>query len=287
MKSCPTCSRTYSDDTMTFCLVDGAVLSAPYDSQDTASSREPRQTDPHTAQTEYYDSQRDQATIQSPAPQYNYGQQQSWAAATPPPRPGRSYVWLMAVAALLLVAFGAGLAIFLSRAGLFGGSNSSSGVKEKETVSSNNSSNDNRSSANNQSGTSNEPVVSSSPATASKPGATPSPSATPAPSLNIAGTWTGTYTVDPATLTISSQTGDNVSGTLNSGGYLIAVSGSVNPTTRAIVLRETSVLKRTTVKYANWTLGVNSGTVSADGKRMSGRGKAKGQSGYSWSFTKQ
>lgn len=31
MKSCPTCNRTYSDDGFTFCLNDGALLSAPYD----------------------------------------------------------------------------------------------------------------------------------------------------------------------------------------------------------------------------------------------------------------
>lgn len=31
MKSCPTCKRTYADDTLTFCLADGALLSPPYD----------------------------------------------------------------------------------------------------------------------------------------------------------------------------------------------------------------------------------------------------------------
>jgi hypothetical protein len=31
MKACPTCNRTYADDTFTFCLNDGALLSAPYD----------------------------------------------------------------------------------------------------------------------------------------------------------------------------------------------------------------------------------------------------------------
>lgn len=31
MKKCPMCSRTYSDDTFTFCLEDGALLSAPFD----------------------------------------------------------------------------------------------------------------------------------------------------------------------------------------------------------------------------------------------------------------
>jgi len=31
MKSCPTCNRTYPDDAQVFCLMDGSVLSAPYD----------------------------------------------------------------------------------------------------------------------------------------------------------------------------------------------------------------------------------------------------------------
>src|SRR4051812_10772967 len=33
MKQCPTCKRTYADDGFTFCLADGALLSAPYDSE--------------------------------------------------------------------------------------------------------------------------------------------------------------------------------------------------------------------------------------------------------------
>lgn len=35
MKSCPTCNRTYPDETLAFCLVDGSILSAPYDPQAT------------------------------------------------------------------------------------------------------------------------------------------------------------------------------------------------------------------------------------------------------------
>ena len=31
MKKCPQCHRTYSDDTFSFCLADGTLLSAPYD----------------------------------------------------------------------------------------------------------------------------------------------------------------------------------------------------------------------------------------------------------------
>lgn len=35
MKRCPTCKRTYSDDTFSFCLADGTLLSAPFDSEKT------------------------------------------------------------------------------------------------------------------------------------------------------------------------------------------------------------------------------------------------------------
>lgn len=31
MKKCPACNRTYSDETLSFCLEDGSLLSAPYD----------------------------------------------------------------------------------------------------------------------------------------------------------------------------------------------------------------------------------------------------------------
>jgi hypothetical protein len=34
MKSCPTCNRTF-EDSFTFCLIDGSVLSAPFDAQAT------------------------------------------------------------------------------------------------------------------------------------------------------------------------------------------------------------------------------------------------------------
>lgn len=43
MKSCPTCNRTFEDD-LTYCLVDGVILSAPYDPQATQRIPEPRIT---------------------------------------------------------------------------------------------------------------------------------------------------------------------------------------------------------------------------------------------------
>lgn len=35
MKKCPTCNRTYADETLTYCLADGSLLSAPYDPEAT------------------------------------------------------------------------------------------------------------------------------------------------------------------------------------------------------------------------------------------------------------
>jgi hypothetical protein len=44
VKSCPTCNRTF-EDTFTFCLVDGAILSAPFDPHATLTIPEQRQTE--------------------------------------------------------------------------------------------------------------------------------------------------------------------------------------------------------------------------------------------------
>ena len=44
MKSCPTCNRTF-EDSFTFCLIDGAVLSAPFDPQVTKRIPEPYKSD--------------------------------------------------------------------------------------------------------------------------------------------------------------------------------------------------------------------------------------------------
>jgi hypothetical protein len=45
MKSCPTCNRTF-EDTLTYCLIDGSILSAPFDPHATLVIPEPRQTEP-------------------------------------------------------------------------------------------------------------------------------------------------------------------------------------------------------------------------------------------------
>lgn len=48
MKSCPTCNRIYADETLTYCLEDGATLSAPYEPEQTQRLPAPRATSPAT-----------------------------------------------------------------------------------------------------------------------------------------------------------------------------------------------------------------------------------------------
>jgi hypothetical protein len=45
MKSCPTCNRTF-EDTLTYCLIDGSILSAPFDPHATLLIPQARQTEP-------------------------------------------------------------------------------------------------------------------------------------------------------------------------------------------------------------------------------------------------
>ena len=53
MKRCPTCSRTYADETLSYCLADGALLSASYDSEatlvlpDIQAKNAPTESRPH------------------------------------------------------------------------------------------------------------------------------------------------------------------------------------------------------------------------------------------------
>jgi hypothetical protein len=107
MKSCPSCNRTYSDDTITFCLVDGSVLSAPYDPDQTRRIPEPRTT--KAAATEVLPSGSSgarpplQSTIRAPAPNvppvYSANQPTNIDDS-----PKRSIVpWLLVAAAIVIV----------------------------------------------------------------------------------------------------------------------------------------------------------------------------------------
>jgi hypothetical protein len=104
MKSCPTCQRTYSDDTQTYCLVDGAVLSAPYDPNQTLQM-DPRTTDSPINRPPQ------QSTIVALQPPKLYGEQQ-------PPRQTLEQhgapAWLLVVLAVIVIGIlGVGVAVGL------------------------------------------------------------------------------------------------------------------------------------------------------------------------------
>jgi hypothetical protein len=108
-------------------------------------------------------------------------------------------------------------------------------------------------------------------------------SATP---TDLRGTWTGTYGPlgQPATLVVKSHEGERIEGTLEQGPVLVAFKGNV--ALRTIHLKQTRV-----IRGDGWSLGEDAGTVSEDGKKMSGTGKdAAGQLlglTYEWSFTRK
>jgi hypothetical protein len=113
-----------------------------------------------------------------------------------------------------------------------------------------------------------------------------SPEKDPVPRLDVAGTWTGTSDLSSATLIINQGDGDSYEGTemVTGGGASaeIAISVTVNPESRQIRIEETRL-----IKGAGWNLGNNTGSISSDGKKMSGTAKDSKGRVYSWSFRRK
>jgi len=103
---------------------------------------------------------------------------------------------------------------------------------------------------------------------------------------DLRGTWIGTYGPlgGAATLIIKRHQDNVLEGELSQGPVVVAFNGTV--TGGSVNLRQTRVLKGD-----GWSLGEDSGTVSADGKTMSGSGAdtTGGPLGltYQWSFTRK
>ncbi len=104
----------------------------------------------------------------------------------------------------------------------------------------------------------------------------------------LKGQWAGTYgpLSQSASLEIKEARGSKFSGVLEQNGVRVAVEGELKGSTREVTLKETRVLSG-----KGWVLGVNQGTVSADGRRMSGTGGdpigAQLGISYRWSFSKR
>jgi hypothetical protein len=106
VKSCPSCNRTYPDDTLAFCLVDGSVLSPPYESDQTQQIPPPRATSPPAtevlrAPVSPGGQEQLQSTIHAPAPQLP---PQYRPSISEPSVPRRSIgPWLLVSTAVLIV----------------------------------------------------------------------------------------------------------------------------------------------------------------------------------------
>jgi hypothetical protein len=107
---------------------------------------------------------------------------------------------------------------------------------------------------------------------------------TPAGKFELVGTWKGKFNNVPATLEITTQKGETFSGTLRKNGYLVEFTGRLNKESRAVSIKETKVLK--TPSDSIWNLGKDIGSISEDGREMSGTG-ADQRVSYDWSFTRQ
>jgi len=286
MKSCPTCNRTYSDETLSFCLVDGTVLSAPYDpkalNQYAASDNSEA---PPTEELRPTDPQRDTLpallppTISPPPPPVA-----SEAGPTQRHRPTRRPTKLsliIGVAALFVT-----LIVVINRMPRFRRNTSPIAVNRPAEVESTNSSPRTSSSLKESPPIANATTGESSPT----PGSSTQnglsleapPSAKERP--NIIGTWKGRYYQAAATMSIVSQKDNSFFGTLSCVGFLIRVNGHLDPDTRQLTIRETAII-RMNPRYDTWYLGTNSGSISGDGKTMSGIGR--GRKSYSWSFSRR
>jgi serine/threonine protein kinase len=105
--------------------------------------------------------------------------------------------------------------------------------------------------------------------------------------VQLRGTWAGTYgPLNYATkLVIRNHNGREFDGVLEQGTIRVAFSGTYDPTSRSVRMKQTEVLQG-----QDWSLGEDAGTLSADGKKLSGTGKdaVGGMLGisYSWTFNK-
>ncbi|HKC64480.1 MAG TPA: hypothetical protein VKB86_12635 [Pyrinomonadaceae bacterium] len=108
----------------------------------------------------------------------------------------------------------------------------------------------------------------------------------PTGKINMVGTWTGKSSGYSSTLIISAQEGNSFRGTkaidTAATHYETAFNGDIDPVSRKVTIRETSLLRGT----SDYSLGVETGLISSDGKEMSGDGTDK-YATFTWSYSKQ
>ena len=114
------------------------------------------------------------------------------------------------------------------------------------------------------------------------------PPVVPISNIDLKGTWAGTYgPLGYATkLVINEQDGNSLGGQLEQGSIRVAFKGTYEPASRTLTMKQTEVLSG-----EGWNLGEDVGTVSDDGKKMTGTGKDPlGESlgiAYQWTFSRK
>jgi hypothetical protein len=261
MKVCTACNTVYSDDTLNFCLDDGTALTV----QKTSSPVQPfsgnaesfsgAEIPTQVSRLPNFSSKADLpptiASSYSSTPAFippNF-------SASPPVRPKRSFLYLGIVAGAVIFGVAVGILVAVNWSKWSGKGDNFNNNSAVRTFSS--------------------PVANSS---------VPEKKETSLPEFDLIGVWKGKFSDAESTLEITSQKGKTFSGTLNKSGFTVEFVGQVNYETRAVSMKETKVLK--TPADGIWYLGNNNGTISADGKKMSGKGKDKNIS-YDWNYTKQ
>ena len=253
MKSCPTCNRTYSDETLAFCLIDGSVLSAPFKAQaqpPPAAHAEP----PPTEVLKQGPSRGD--TIPTPRLQETMPSYPSLRPPTQSARGSGSAKWIALGIAVLVVVVIAGVGILLVGRSLLSGEVN----QNRDGLLSGTSDGNNR----------------------------PTPESSPSPErLDISGSWTGINDGDPTTLIINASDTNSYLGTeivsTSTAKVKLSIEIRLDPITRHITINETQILEG----VGSWNLGFNQGTISADGTKMNGTAKDIKEKTYSWSFTKK
>lgn len=278
MKTCQTCNRTYDDDTLSFCLYDGSILTAASnDPQATQRMPVPPTTEPYGVnelRPGYAQQQPPPPVMQSPP------QQQAGAWASQPQKSGGGKMWLAfgTVAALLLVGGGVVAGIILSRGDWFGGNDTT------------NRSNNNGQSTYRSYNSSNTATSTPQPTSSSTPTPTPTPDLPVAEKLGLVGKWSGMQNKRAASLTITSGEGNAFTGIKYQGDNQVSFAGTIDPVTRRMTIKETKLLKG--IPYSNgsgWSLASETGILSADGRKISGTGTDQytRKAPYNWSYTKK
>ena len=102
---------------------------------------------------------------------------------------------------------------------------------------------------------------------------------------DLVGVWTGTWGHgEKCTIEIHRFDGLNFRGTLRQDGAVISLEGTLDREARKLNFKETKVV-RLGPRMDKWSLGINSGRISPDGRSLTGLGLDE-WGDYDWSATK-